>query len=180
MNKVFFLYMLSQGLLLDRISIVVANLLSHIPCSLHLFISGGAKGYIIARPILYNILYSRVPKEKILHSKRVMTMKNGERGVRVECNDGSFYEGDILVGADGAYSPVRQGMYRLLRRDNKLPSSDDKPLPYNVVCLVGQTTPLDPEEFPSLQEELCHFNNMESISVPYQVRLMLHHKETTK
>ena len=98
-----------------------------------------------------------------------MTMKNGEGGVRVECNDGSFYEGDILVGADGAYSPVRQGMYRLLRRDNKLPSSDDKPLPYNIVCLVGQTTPLDPEEFPSLKEKTCHFNNMESIRVPYLV-----------
>ena len=150
---------------------IVANLHSPIPRPFNnLLISGGEKSYIIARPILYNILYSRVPKEKILHSKRVMTMKNGERGVRVECNDGSFYEGDILVGADGAYSPVRQGMYRLLKRDNKLPSSDDKPLPYNVVCLVGQTTPLDPEEFPSLKEKMCVFNNMESISVPYQVR----------
>ena len=99
-------------------------------------------------------------------------MKNGERGVRVECNDGSFYEGDILVGADGAYSPVRQGMYRLLKRDNKLPPSDERPLPYNVVCLMGQTTLLDPEEFSSLKEKTSQFSVMESISVPYQVRFV--------
>ncbi|KAG0055385.1 hypothetical protein BGZ83_008777 [Gryganskiella cystojenkinii] len=128
---------------------------------------GGDEGIIVARPILYSILYNRVPKEKILHNKRVLTMKNGERGVRVECNDGSFYEGDILVGADGAYSPVRQGLYRLLKRDNKLPASDDKPLPYNIVCLVGQTTPLDPDEFPCLKEERCTFNIMESSDIPY-------------
>ncbi|KAG0055384.1 hypothetical protein BGZ83_008776 [Gryganskiella cystojenkinii] len=129
---------------------------------------GGAGNYVVARPLLYNILYKQVPNEKIHHNKRALTITNGDLGVRVECTDGSFYEGSILVGADGAYSPVRQGMYKLLQRDNLLPSSDGKPLPYNCICLVGQTTPLDPEEFPSIKETNTAFDSMNSIDTPYK------------
>lgn len=81
-----------------------------------------------------------------------------------------MYEGDILVGADGAYSGVRQGLYKMLKKEGRLPSSDDVPLPYNTISLVGQTHPLDPEEFPELKEPTCIFNNMNGAGTPFTVR----------
>ncbi|KAG0052697.1 hypothetical protein BGZ83_002216 [Gryganskiella cystojenkinii] len=121
---------------------------------------GGFDHLIIPRPLMYDIFYNRVPKEKIFHDKRVQTMVDGKRGVRVECSDGSAYHGDILVGADGAYSAVRQGMHKTLKREKKLPAPDCLPLPYSCICLVGQTVPLNPELYPCLKEPKCIFNNM--------------------
>ncbi|KAF9367249.1 hypothetical protein CPB97_006015, partial [Podila verticillata] len=60
--------------------------------------------------------------------------------------------------ADGAYSAVRQNLYKTLKLKSKLPSSDDVTLPFSCVCLVGQTVPLDPEVFSQVQGDLaqCH------------------------
>ncbi|GJJ75046.1 hypothetical protein EMPS_07404 [Entomortierella parvispora] len=127
----------------------------------------GSDAYIVARPILYELLYSKIPKDKIHLNKRVLTILNGDVGARVDCSDGSTFDGDIIVGADGAYSPVRQGLFKWLKKNNKLPSSDDVPMPYNCVCLVGQTEKLDPEEFPDIGKSICIFNNMTSTSTPF-------------
>ncbi|GJJ75045.1 hypothetical protein EMPS_07403 [Entomortierella parvispora] len=127
----------------------------------------GTDGYIVARPVLYEMLYNKIPKEKIHLSKRVLTILNGDVGARVDCSDGSTFDGDIIVGADGAYSPVRQGLFKWLKQNNKLPSSDDVPMPYNCVCLVGQTEELNPEEFPEVGESVCVFNNMTSTTSPF-------------
>jgi 2-polyprenyl-6-methoxyphenol hydroxylase-like FAD-dependent oxidoreductase len=89
----------------------------------------------------------------------------------VRCSDNSSYHGDILVGADGAYSAVRQNLYKSLKEDHKLPSSDDVSLPFGCVCLVGQTIPLDPEEFPHLKEELSQFNTVLGVSTMCTVSL---------
>ncbi|KAF8962663.1 hypothetical protein BGZ46_001130 [Entomortierella lignicola] len=90
---------------------------------------------IIARPKLYHILLSRVPTEKIHMGKKVVsytqeplsafspslsTQSHQQRQQRVpesksivvDCEDGSQYWGDVLVGADGAYSVTRQLMYQ--------------------------------------------------------------------
>ncbi|KAF9277909.1 hypothetical protein BGZ68_008911 [Mortierella alpina] len=128
---------------------------------------GGDPGYIIARPALYDILSRRIPQEKVHMSKRVLTLKEREDCIRIECSDNTMYEGDILVGADGAYSGVRQGLYKMLKKEGRLPSSDDVPLPYNTISLVGQTHPLDPEEFPELKEPTCIFNNMNGAGTPF-------------
>ncbi|KAF9334058.1 hypothetical protein BG006_002770 [Podila minutissima] len=71
----------------------------------------------------------------------------------VRTSDKGTYEGDILVGADGAYSAVRQSMYEKLCKEGKLPSSDNKPMRFKTVALIGQTFPLSPEEFPELLRE---------------------------
>ncbi|KAG0204434.1 hypothetical protein BGX28_003616 [Mortierella sp. GBA30] len=128
---------------------------------------GGDPGYIIARPALYDILNRRIPQEKVHMSKRVLNVREREDCIRIECSDNTMYEGDILVGADGAYSGVRQGLYKILRKEGKLPSSDDIALPYSMISLVGQTQPLDPEQFPELKEPTCIFNNMNGAGTPF-------------
>ncbi|KAG0013191.1 hypothetical protein BGZ82_002273 [Podila clonocystis] len=113
--------------------------------------------YVISRPDLYDLLFNSVPRDRICLGKRVLSFTQNEDGVMVRCSDNSTYHADILVGADGAYSAVRQILYKELKVGNKLPSSDDVPLPFNCVCLVGQTEVLDPEEFPDLKEKNCQF-----------------------
>ncbi|KAF9304020.1 hypothetical protein BG003_001824, partial [Podila horticola] len=51
-----------------------------------------------------------------------------------------------------------------LKADKKLPSRDDVTLPFGCICLVGQTIPLNPEEFPHLKEERSQFNSVLGVS----------------
>ncbi|KAF9388186.1 hypothetical protein CPB97_001486 [Podila verticillata] len=111
---------------------------------------GGHYNYIVPRPHLYAMLLRQIPAERIRFSKRVLSISQGEHGVLIRTSDNMTHEGDILVGADGAYSSVRQGLYSSLKKEKKLPSSDDQPLPFNCVALVGHTEALDPEQFPEL------------------------------
>lgn len=60
--------------------------------------------------------------------------------------------GDILVGADGAYSSVRKGLYESLKKEGRLPESDHEDLKFRCICLVGQTEPLDLEDYSQLKD----------------------------
>ncbi|KAF9126821.1 hypothetical protein BGW39_006325 [Mortierella sp. 14UC] len=117
----------------------------------------GADGYIVARPALYDLMLRQVPNQHIHMGKRILSTVQDNNSVRIQCSDGTEYTGDILVGSDGAYSVVRQNLYAELKKENKLPASDALPLPYSTVCLVGQTRPLDPTEFPDVAKEACQF-----------------------
>ncbi|KAG0331370.1 hypothetical protein BG004_001697 [Podila humilis] len=111
----------------------------------------GAEEYIVARPELYDLLTRQIPKEKIHLNKKVVDFVETDLEITINCTDGTSYHGDILVGADGAYSSVRKHLFKVLKERNELPASDDEPLPFDNVCLVGQTDVLDPEEFPELK-----------------------------
>ncbi|KAG0083715.1 hypothetical protein BGZ93_007021, partial [Podila epicladia] len=121
---------------------------------------GGGIEYIVARPDLYALLLQQVPKEKIFMNKKVMSFEQNKDGVMIRCSDNQTHHGDILVGCDGAYSGVRQHLYKILKKKKELPKSDDVPLPFSTVCLVGQTNPLDPEQFPDLKKETSQFNSI--------------------
>ncbi|KAG0328413.1 hypothetical protein BG000_000504, partial [Podila horticola] len=108
------------------------------------------KEYIVSRPDLYDLLLRQIPKEKILMNKKVLSLLQNDLGVMIQCHENSTHHGDILVGANGAYSAVRQQLYKDLKEKKKLPASDNVPLPFSCVRLVGQTEVLDPEEFPDL------------------------------
>ncbi|KAG0341247.1 hypothetical protein BG004_006102 [Podila humilis] len=116
-----------------------------------------AEEYIVSRPELYELLLRQVPKENIHMNKKVLNFLQNDLGTMIRCHDGTSYHGDILVGADGAYSAVRQHLYKVLKEKNLLPKVDDVPLPFDTVCLVGQTEVLDPEKFPELKLPLSHF-----------------------
>ncbi|KAF9316722.1 hypothetical protein BG003_001633 [Podila horticola] len=130
---------------------------------------GGDQHYVVSRPCLYDLLRRQIPSHKILMSKRVLSILQNENGVMIRCSDNKTHHGDILVGADGAYSGVRQSMYQQLKTQKKLPKSDDCVLPYNCTCLVGQTEVLDPEEFPEINETNSKFHGISEF--PYSHHL---------
>ncbi|KAF9414434.1 hypothetical protein BGZ94_000397 [Podila epigama] len=118
------------------------------------------KEYFISRPDLYDLLWRQIPEENIHMNKKILSFDQDNMGVHVRCEDGTTYKGDILVGADGAYSAVRQHLYKILKAEGKLPASDQAPLSFKSVCLVGKTLPLDPSEFPSVQSKVSHVNSV--------------------
>ncbi|KAF9168476.1 hypothetical protein BGX21_011355 [Mortierella sp. AD011] len=130
-------------------------------------VMGGAQGFVVSRAALYNVLLEQIPPRKIFRGKKVLSILQGENGVMVRCSDGTTADGDILVGADGAYSVVRQKMYEKLKKENRLSASDSVPLPYSCICLVGHTDPIDPAILPELNSEKCHFSTIHAKGRPY-------------
>lgn len=51
-------------------------------------------------------------RDSVLVNKKTVNVENLPDGVRVHCADGSVYEGDLVVGADGVRSTVRQAMWK--------------------------------------------------------------------
>ncbi|KAF9337521.1 hypothetical protein BG006_004347 [Podila minutissima] len=120
----------------------------------------GATEQIVARPDLHDLLLRQVPRENIHMSKKVIAFEQNDEGVTIHCSDDSIYRGDILVGADGAHSAVREHLFQVLLDKGMLPSVDDGDLPFDCVCLVGQTEVLDPEDFPEMKLPNSKFNSI--------------------
>ena len=56
----------------------------------------------------------------MLLNKVVLTVDHNDSGVTVNCEDGSSYHGDVVVGCDGVNSKasIRREMTRLAREDD--------------------------------------------------------------
>ncbi|KAG0246568.1 hypothetical protein B0O80DRAFT_524417 [Mortierella sp. GBAus27b] len=120
----------------------------------------GWPSYIISRPALQEILLGLIPPPKIHLNKRVLSFCETGDGVMIRTSDNKTHYGNILVGADGAYSGVRQCMYEKMDKEGKLPSIDKKPFKYSTICLVGQTRRLDEEEYPEINDEACRYEGV--------------------
>ncbi|ORZ04202.1 hypothetical protein BCR41DRAFT_426043 [Lobosporangium transversale] len=116
---------------------------------------GGFHGTICTRKDLYDLLLRQIPSSKVHLSKKMISFDQttDSNVVTVQCADGSSYVGDILVGADGAYSTVRECLYKELEAQGTLPKGDSEPLPFNSVLVLGTTNELSPEEFPELNSD---------------------------
>ncbi|KAG0347053.1 hypothetical protein BG004_000219 [Podila humilis] len=114
-------------------------------------------GIVMSRPDLYRIFLSHVPSEKILTGKRILSTSQDDVGVSCHCSDSTIYHGDILIGADGAYSSVRQSLYKEMVLRGNLPRQDYSPIKLDQVVVVGITDPLDPNDYPMLKEDVCQF-----------------------
>ncbi|KAG9069520.1 hypothetical protein KI688_010423 [Linnemannia hyalina] len=123
--------------------------------------------YIVARPKLYDLILKQIPPHKIHFGHRVLNITEKDNKVAIHLSNSDTIEGDIIVGADGAYSAVRQRMYEQLKTEGKLPKSDQEDLPFCCTCLVGQTKVLDPEEFPIVAEPQCNFSNLYGDDKPF-------------
>ncbi|KAF9931911.1 hypothetical protein FBU30_009332 [Linnemannia zychae] len=112
----------------------------------------GYSNYVCSRPDLYDLLVSQIPKSRIYFGKRVLSLVQGDNGVQIQTSDGGVYEADILVGADGGYSAVRQAMYERLKKKGLIPPTDLEKMELNHATMVGVTNPLDLEMYPLLKE----------------------------
>ncbi|KAG0250137.1 hypothetical protein BG011_008634 [Mortierella polycephala] len=159
---------ISKSILCNSINVFNENRQSSFVMDFSEFgVLGGFDGYLLPRSVLYDIFLNQIPPEKIRWGKKVLSLMQNANGVMIRFSDGSTVDGDILVGADGAYSGVRQSMYKQLAKAGKLPDSDAEGLPYSCACLVGQTLPLDPEKFRELKDPVCHFDNILAQDRPY-------------
>lgn len=68
----------------------------------------------VDRQMVLQTLYDHLEsKDKILTSKRVVDVTLQGSGVKVVTADGESFTGDVLIGADGIHSTVRDKMWRL-------------------------------------------------------------------
>ncbi|KAG0259809.1 hypothetical protein DFQ27_003893, partial [Actinomortierella ambigua] len=108
----------------------------------------GYHAYFFARIELMEVLLRHIPKEKVLWSKKVVGTSQDEKSVSVFFSDDSTLEGHILVGADGAYSAVRQSMYHNMKDQGiPIPEEDMGKLHFNEYCVLGMTEDIS-EKFP--------------------------------
>ncbi|KAF9171659.1 hypothetical protein BGX20_007163, partial [Mortierella sp. AD010] len=110
---------------------------------------------IMTRPKLYEVLRKKVPIHKISMGKKVLRIREHGGRVTAYCSDNTEYECNILVGADGAYSAVRQSMYKQLEGDGNLPLGDNDASSVCYTTLVGVCSPPNPELYPQLNENIC-------------------------
>ncbi|KAG0231042.1 hypothetical protein BGX31_005654 [Mortierella sp. GBA43] len=134
----------------------------------------GYESFIFARPRLYELLLSQVPPNKISLGKKVLRTREKDNKVHIFCSDNTSYEGDILIGADGAYSGVRQSLYKQMDDKGLMPSVDLENFSIGFVSMVGVAQPKDPEKYPQLKDPFSHFSvvvgehgrNYAAVSVP--------------
>ncbi|KAG0034415.1 hypothetical protein BGZ82_005751 [Podila clonocystis] len=113
---------------------------------------------VVQRSELCQLLLSRMPQEKIQWDRRVLEVVNGDIGVQCRCSNGYVEQADILIGADGAHSSIRQNLYRTLREKNILLKSDAEPLKCTQNSVIGMTNPLDVERYPAAGARFSEVN----------------------
>ncbi|PHH90143.1 hypothetical protein CDD83_4425 [Cordyceps sp. RAO-2017] len=106
----------------------------------------------LERRELIQILYEELPdKSKVLLGRAVAGIRQSENGVEVELADGTSQRGDLVIGADGVHSIVREAMWQHADAAEPGLITDDERniMMRNWVCLFG----LGPGE-PGLRNEL--------------------------
>ena len=109
-------------------------------------------------------MLSKIPPVRMQWGKRVLkideTNEDNKDQVTITCSDNSEYVADMVVGADGVYSAVRQNMYRVMDEKGLLPKADKEPLNVGFTCMVGLTDAMDPEKYPELKDDFAHFRSV--------------------
>lgn len=93
--------------------------------------SHGSSIHVFHRAELIKLLYDSLgdDRRKIMTGKKVTDIISRDDGVRAICDDGSTYQGSIILGADGAHSKTR-GLMRELAVKSSPNTQWDLELPY--------------------------------------------------
>ncbi|KAG0206706.1 hypothetical protein BGX33_007282 [Mortierella sp. NVP41] len=129
----------------------------------------GSVGYVLPKPVLFDILLSHIPEHKLFFGTKILSVSSGDKFVTVMKDNGDSAVCDILVGADGTYSVVRRSIFDQLRKSDMMDPRDLEPMDYSTVCLIGQTKPLTDIEFPNMQLEDAQFVRILGRNKPYSL-----------
>ena len=74
---------------------------------------------LVERRNLLKVLYDSLPnKSRVQVDKKVVSLESDQSGqVTVKVEDGGVYKGDLVVGADGVHSRVRNEIWRLADKE---------------------------------------------------------------
>ncbi|KAG0238405.1 hypothetical protein BGW42_005638 [Actinomortierella wolfii] len=129
----------------------------------------GYTSLFFSRPDLMQVLLKHVPAHKIIWGRRVLSTMQNTNGVMVRCASGDTYNGEILIGADGAYSAVRQSLYKNLKMKGiYVPPTDTAPLRFDQFAILGVSNDIS-EEYPILKEYDSKLNIVVADKKPYNV-----------
>ncbi|KAF9997984.1 hypothetical protein BGZ79_008325, partial [Entomortierella chlamydospora] len=116
----------------------------------------GYDSVLFARPRLYELMKKQIPPNKISLGKKILSVKEKDDKVLISCSDGSIYEGDLLIGADGAHSAVRQNIFKTMGELGILPKEDLENFHIGYINMVGVAT-VDSEKYPQMNDGIAHF-----------------------
>lgn len=88
-------------------------------------------------------LYNGLPDKSFIRTNaRVDHIEHTETGVKVFLTDGSYEEGDLVIGADGVHSLVRQSMwdYAAKNEPDTIPESDKTAMYWQYKGMFGVST----------------------------------------
>ncbi|KAF9946813.1 hypothetical protein BGZ72_011104, partial [Mortierella alpina] len=121
----------------------------------------GYENLVCSRPNLFELLLSQIQPHNLIMGKKILSYEENEFGVSVCCSDNTVYSGDILVGADGAYSRVRKNMYKKLRKRGLISKSQqaDSPVPCSV-CWLGVAQAQNPEKYECLKDPFVNYSTV--------------------
>ncbi|KAF9175115.1 hypothetical protein BGX21_007362 [Mortierella sp. AD011] len=123
---------------------------------------------VMSHSQLYALLLQRIPPKRII-PKKILGMIQDKDKVTVRCSDGTTYEGDILIAADGAFSNVRHTLYWNLDEKKQLPKADAEPMSIDMHIISGCTNPLDPTKYPVLLDAMSEIQFVQFPDKPYTV-----------
>ena len=66
---------------------------------------------ILPRAMVHDAVLKDVPDEAVEWKKRAREVRETEEGVEVEFDDGTVEKGDLVIGADGVKSKVREAIF---------------------------------------------------------------------
>ncbi|KAG0267426.1 hypothetical protein BG011_005711 [Mortierella polycephala] len=122
---------------------------------------------VFSRTLLHELLLRKIPARKLHLGKKFKMLSQSDEGVAIKCTDKTEYYGDILIGADGAHSGVRQNLYWQMAQQGLLPEVDQRTLTKGYTCLLGVTESLDPVLFPGVEGPMSSGSVMISDNSPY-------------
>ncbi|KAI8065539.1 FAD binding domain-containing protein, partial [Gongronella butleri] len=93
------------------------------------------------RQLLLQLMYGAVPeKSKLLSNKKVKVIQETKDGVIIETTDGAVYQGDMVIGADGVHSIVRDHIFNAIGEEKAL--KEKKRMTATYSCIYGISDPV--------------------------------------